>query len=70
MRAMAGLLLTTLLTMSAACAQREDWIDRTLVTVDVTGAWQGTFTRSGGGPSGEVIFILQQQGAKVTRELK
>ena len=27
--------------MTAGCAQK-DWIDRTLVTVDVTGTWQST----------------------------
>ena len=41
MRAIAGLLLATMLTMSVGCA-KTDWIDRTLVTVDVTGAWQGS----------------------------
>jgi hypothetical protein len=41
MRTLAGLLLTTLLTLNAGCAQK-DWIDRTLVTVDVTGNWSGS----------------------------
>jgi len=61
MKAMAGLLLTTLLTMSAGCAQREDWIDRTLVTVDVTGTWRAT------NPTNGVVIQLdlQQQGPTV-----
>jgi len=53
-----------------SCAQ-QDWIDRTLVTVDVTGVWQGTWTKVSGGPSGlslggTIEFTLQQQGSKVT----
>jgi hypothetical protein len=56
--------------MSAGCAQK-DWIDRTLVTVDVTGVWQGRFTRTGGGSGGgDVVFVLQQRGPKVTGEMK
>jgi len=53
---------------ASGCAQK-DWIDRTLVTVDVTGVWAGGFTRTSGSAGqsvGEVVFALQQQGAKVT----
>jgi hypothetical protein len=63
------------LVFASGCAQT-DWIDRTLVTVDVTGVWQGTFTRTGGqaaagpGIGGDIVFVLQQQGAKVTGEMK
>jgi len=39
MRTIAGLLLTTVLTMSTGCA-KQDWIDRTLVRVGVTGTWE------------------------------
>ena len=58
-----------------SCA-RQDWIDRTLVTVDVTGVWEGRFTRTGGqagagpGIGGDIVFVLQQRGAKVTGEMK
>jgi len=41
-----------------------DWIERTLVTVDVTGVWEGNFI--GGGGSSDVELVLQQQGARVT----
>ena len=37
----ARLALALLLTTSLGCAEK-DWIDRTLVTADVTGTWQGT----------------------------
>jgi len=57
MKTLAGLLLAMLLTMDAGCA-RTDWIDRTLVTVDVTGTWYG---RGGG----SFNFDLKQQGSTV-----
>jgi hypothetical protein len=60
MRTIAGLLLTALLTMSTGCA-RTDWIDRTLVTVDVTGTWSGRWA----GSSPELLFELEQQGSTV-----
>ena len=60
------------LVLTSGCAQ-QDWIDRTLVTVDVTGTWEGTtrpISGSAGGSAGAVMFVLQQQGAKVTGEMK
>jgi len=67
--------------LTSGCAQK-DWIDRTLVTVDVTGVWEGRLIMpeaswSGdfvcdrpiateASPSGNVALVLQQQGAKVT----
>ena len=64
MKTLAGLLLAMLLTMDAGCA-RTDWIDRTLVTVDVTGTWNGR--SEGGGPmEGSFNFDLKQEGSKVT----
>ena len=47
----------------AGCA-RPDWIEQTLVTVDVTGVWRGTYLRVGG--SGNLELTLQQSGPKVT----
>ena len=61
MKTLPGLLLATLLAMTAGCAQK-DWIDRTLVTVDVTGTWSG---RQETGLSGELRFELEQQGSTV-----
>jgi hypothetical protein len=40
MKALVGILITATLVFSTGCA-KTDWIDRTLVTVDVTGAWSG-----------------------------
>ena len=49
----------------AGCA-RQDWIDRTLVTVDVTGTWSGYIKGTSTGGSREVTFELRQEGPKVT----
>ena len=62
MKTLAGLFLA-LLTVSAGCSQK-DWIDRTLVTVDVTGTWYGS-VRGGSFSSANFLFELEQQGATV-----
>jgi len=53
------LILMVILVVGVGCA-KPDWIQQTLVTVDVTGTWQGSTT------DGWFEFVLQQQGAKVT----
>ncbi len=63
MRIIARLLLTTLLALTAGCAQK-DWIDRTLVTVDVTGTWYGKSVGAAYGPP-DFLFELRQQGGTV-----
>jgi hypothetical protein len=70
-RTLAGLFFATLLTMTAGCA-RTDWIDRTLVTVDVTGAWEGSVGGMGGtgSPPGNLLFELEQQGSIVKGSLR
>jgi hypothetical protein len=62
MKITAGLLIAAALAF-AGCAS-PDWIDRTLVTVDVTGTWYGRF----GGPSlaDDLLLELKQEGSKVT----
>src|SRR5262245_35299743 len=84
MRIGARLLLAISLAICLGCA-KQDWIDRTLVTVDVTGEWDGRLIMpeaswSGdfvcdrpiateASPSGNVVLVLQQQGGKVTGEI-
>ena len=51
----------------AGCA-RGDWIDRTLVTENVTGVWSGSMEGSPFSP--RVELELRQQGAKVTGVMK
>jgi hypothetical protein len=53
-----------ILLFAAGCA-RADWIENTLVTVDVTGVWSGTYASSAG-TSGAVELVLKQVGANVT----
>ena len=50
------------LMLASGCAQK-DWIDRTLVTVDVTGVWE----RAG---SSTIRLELKQQGPNVTGYLR
>src|SRR5438034_4249189 len=64
MKTFTGLLLPTLLTMTAGCA-KTDWIDRTLVTVDMTGTWYGTPVGSRMTGTREFSMELEQQGATV-----
>ena len=52
---------------ASACA-RQDWIDRTLVTEDVTGVWSGSTEGSFARPP--IQLELRQQGAKVTGVMK
>ena len=67
-RGMMTACLAIFLVLTASGCARSDWIQSTLVTVDVTGIWRGTFARTGGG--GDVELTLQQRGPKVTGQLK
>ena len=61
MRAM-WVFVATAMVFASGCAQK-DWIDRTLVTVDVNGVWTGSTTGLSGGS--RVRLELVQEGAKV-----
>ena len=65
----AWLAISFLVLTASGCA-RPDWIQQTLVTVDVSGAWQGTMTRpaSSYGP-GIIELMLEQRCSKVTGNL-
>ena len=67
MKIVESLLLVAALVAASGCA-RPDWIERTLVTVDVTGVWSGTWTN--GLFSTELWMELKQDGPKVTGNLK
>ena len=67
MKTVAGVLIVAALAFGSGCA-RSDWIERTLVTLDVTGTWSGRVGGGGGaisGPSGTLWFELEQQGSTV-----
>ena len=59
-------LAVALVLLVAACAQKSDWVEGTLVTVDVTGAWKGRVAGVPGGVGGEMEMTLTQRGPKVT----
>ena len=59
MKSPVGMLIAATLVVGFGCA-KQDWIDRTLVTIDVTGTWQEY-------SAGQAPFRLEleQQGSKV-----
>ena len=63
MKARRWLQVWLVLLIASGCA-RSDWIEGTLVTVDVTGRWTGQWSGSGSG--GNFEMNLQQNGPKVT----
>jgi len=67
MRAMWAVVATAL--VLGSCAQ-QDWIDRTLVTVDVTGTWQGSPGGPGPNNPGALFLNLRQEGATVEGFIK
>ena len=65
MKFTARLLIAATLVFGSGCA-KTDWIDRTLVTVDVTGTWYGRAESTGTGSSPpDLLFELEQQGSTV-----
>ena len=59
-------MLVTVLAIGFGCT-RPDWIERTLVTVDVSGTWYGTGTGTVAGGTAAVVWLdLQQEGGKAT----
>ena len=69
MKIIAGLLIAAALAVASGCA-KTDWIDRTLVTVDVTGSWYGIMSGSGVGVTGDVWLELTQRGSVVEGSLR
>ena len=65
MKLIAGLLIAAALAFASGCA-KTDWIDRTLVTVDVTGTWEGKAASVGAAMGAtDLLFELEQQGSTV-----
>lgn len=70
MRTIIRVLIVAALTFGSGCA-KTDWIDRTLVTVDVTGSWYGRTTPVGGGfLIGDFFLELDQRGSTVKGTLR
>jgi hypothetical protein len=66
MKILAGVLMVAALAFGSSCA-RSDWIERTLVTVDVTGTWYGTAQGPG---FSHILFELEQQGSTVKGSIR
>jgi hypothetical protein len=68
METIVGELIAATLAAGSGCP-RSDWIDRTLVTVDVTGVWSGTF---GGlrGPSVVDFSLSSSRDQDASRETR
>ena len=71
MKFIARLLITATLLFASGCA-KTDWIDRTLVTEDISGVWTGSLVSLDGQPmvSLEVRLDLQQKATKVTGSIE
>jgi hypothetical protein len=67
MKSFEGVLIAAVIVLTAGCA-RTDWIDRTLVTVDVTGVWSGRayIPHTTAGLIIDVRLDLAQDGPQVT----
>ncbi len=65
------MLIAAVLLLSPGCVKQPDWIETTLVTVDVTGVWEGTVPVGDPGAvplrTGHIrlLFDLEQEGPKV-----
>ena len=70
MKTIARMVLLAVLAIGPGCA-RSDWIERTLVTVDVTGVWVGYMGKAGGVATGtEFRLELEQRGSKANGYLR
>ena len=68
MRAALGVIAAAIV-LASGCV-KQDWIDRTLVTVDVAGVWEGKQTGTTLTWVRDTVFVLQQRGPKVTGEIR
>ena len=64
MKLIVGLLVVAAVAVGSGCT-KQDWIDRTLVTVDVTGTWYGTPGGSAVGNPGPFFLDVKQEGGTV-----
>src|SRR5262245_56314570 len=62
MNSIARVILVAVLVCGSGCARR-DWVQETLVTVDVTGTWRST-------AGGLLELALTQQGSRVTGSMR
>lgn len=68
MRTIVRVIFVTVLACGSGCTTPADWIERTLVTVDVSGTWSGTI--AAGSTTAEISIDLKQEGPKVEGSVK
>jgi hypothetical protein len=64
MRTITWILMAAALAAGVGCTTPPDWIERTLVTVDVTGTWYGASTLMSGATYPTLFLDLRQEGPK------
>jgi hypothetical protein len=64
MKTVVRVILVALLVCGSGCTTPPDWIERTLVTVDVTGTWYGVSPVKGVTAYPDLWLELQQEGPK------
>lgn len=66
MKTSSAVLVAAVIAIGSGCTTPPDWIQRTLVTVDVTGHWHGRSIKGAGAGGGiaELWLDLQQEGPK------
>jgi hypothetical protein len=69
-RVIAAMLMLAALAIGGGCTTSPDWIDRTLVTVDLTGTWQGLGASAIGSGSVSFELTLKQHGPKVAGSVR
>jgi hypothetical protein len=64
-------MITAVALMWGVGCVRSDWIDRTLVTVHVTGTWHGWAIASNqAGANSEIWLVLKQEGPRATGSVR
>jgi hypothetical protein len=69
MNRLGPLIVAGTLLLGSACATRRDWIEATLVTVDVNGVWSGDAPMQAG-TALALVLELTQEGSKVTGSMR
>ena len=71
MKTIGTILAAVTMMCASGCTTHPDWIDRTLVTVDVTGTWHGwAIVSNVGSNSPEMWLVLKQEGPRATGSVR
>jgi hypothetical protein len=71
MKTIGTILVAVTMMCASGCTTPPDWIDRTLVTVDVSGTWHGwASVPNVAGNSPEMWLVLKQEGPRATGSVR